>query len=318
MKFVITQQLNPVAMELLEKSGAEVYVANSGDPETYLDELKNADAYIIRIGKCNASVIEQCPNLKVIGRTGVGFDNVDVACATAHGIPVVFTPGANNRSVAEYVLASIFALARNMLEADGELRKGNWQIRDAGKSFELEGKKIGIIGVGAIGRLVAKLCQGVGMQTAGYDSFCPQNVEAAGCELYTDLHALIRDCDIITVHSPLTPDTVDMFSAKEFTLMKKNAILINAARGPIVNAHDLADALNNGIIAGAAVDVYDQEPVSMDSPIFTAKNLICTPHIAAMTNEGSMRMSVQCVEGCLAVCRGEQWAAVVDKTVYSR
>nr|MBQ6241878.1 hydroxyacid dehydrogenase [Lachnospiraceae bacterium] len=316
MKFVLTHPLNPAAMALLEEKGADVFVANSEDPETFMDELQTADVFIIRIGSCRASVIERCPGLKVIGRTGVGFDSVDVAAATAHQIPVVVTPGANNRSVAEYVMAAMFALSRNMLEADAELRKGNWQIRDAGKSFELEGRKIGIVGVGAIGRLVASLCQGIGMKTAGYDALFPQNVVAAGCELYTDLHEMIRDCDVVTVHSPLTPETVDMFTAKEFAMMKKTAVLINAARGPIVNIRDLAEALNNGVIAGAAVDVYDEEPVPMDSPAFTAKNLICTPHIAAMTNEGSVRMSVMCVEGCLAVCRGEQWPYVVDRNVY--
>ena len=168
MKIVLTHPLSQAGMDVLETSGAQLYVANSAQPETYLDQLRDADAFIIRVGLCPAEIIAQCPNLKVIGRTGVGYDNVDVAFATSRGIPVVFTPGANNRSVAEHAVACMFALAKNLPEADAQLRQGNWKIRDAQKAFELQGKKVGIIGVGAIGKIVAELCQALGMDTAGF------------------------------------------------------------------------------------------------------------------------------------------------------
>lgn len=296
----------------------ELYIANSAEPASYLDQLQDADAFIIRVGLCPADIIDRCPNLKVIGRTGVGYDNVDVAHATSLGIPVVFTPGANNRSVAEHAVASMFALAKNIKEADAQLREGNWKIRDAGKAFELNGKKVGIIGVGAIGRIVAELCQAVGMRTAGFShSHNRKKVEDAGCEYYDDLDQLLQDCDIITIHNPLTPETRDMITSRELSMMKKTALLINTSRGPIVNEQDLADALNRGAIAGAAVDVYSTEPAVADNPVFTAKNLICTPHSAALTREATDRMAVQCALGCLAVCRGEHWQNVVDKGVYA-
>ena len=317
MKIVVSHALSDDGMKILRESGAEIFVAGSAEPETFFNELTDADAFIIRLGQCREDLIRRLPNLKVIGRTGVGYDNVDVAYAASCGIPVVFTPGANSRSVAEHAVALMFALAKDLENADPDLRAGNWKVRDAGRAFELFDKKVGIIGTGAIGKIVAELCRGVGMKTAAYShSHNRAKVEAAGCEYYEELDDLLRDCDIITIHNPLTPDTRGMIGARELGLMKKTAILINTSRGPIVNGQALADALNAGVIAGAAVDVFDTEPVSMDDPVLTARNLIATPHLAALTREAKNRMSVRCAEGCLAILRGEQWKDVVDRSVY--
>ena len=317
MKIVVSHALSDDGMKILRESGAEIFVAGSAEPETFFNELTDADAFIIRLGQCREDLIRRLPNLKVIGRTGVGYDNVDVAYAASCGIPVVFTPGANSRSVAEHAVALMFALAKDLENADPDLRAGNWKVRDAGRAFELFDKKVGIIGTGAIGKIVAELCRGVGMKTAAYShSHNRAKVEAAGCEYYDELDDLLRDCDIITIHNPLTPDTRGMIGARELGLMKKTAILINTSRGPIVNGQALADALNAGVIAGAAVDVFDTEPAAADDPVFTARNLIATPHLAALTREAKNRMSVKCAEGCLAVLRGEKWKDVVDKSVY--
>jgi len=318
MKFVLTHALSQAGMDVLKQEGVQLYVAGSAEPEQYLDQLQDADAFIIRVGLCPAKIIDLCPSLKVIGRTGVGYDNVDVAHAAELGIPVVFTPGANNRSVAEHAVASMFTLSKNLMESDAQLRAGNWKIRDADKAFELQGKKVGIIGVGAIGRIVAQLCQAVGMTTMGYShSGNRKKVEAAGCEYCESMEQLLRECDIITIHNPLTPETENMITAKQLAMMKPSALLINTSRGAIVNEKDLADALNRGVIAGAAVDVYSTEPALPDNPVFTAKNLLCTPHLAALTREAKDRMAVQCALGCLAVCRGEEWNDVVDKKAYA-
>ncbi|MEM5781541.1 MAG: NAD(P)-dependent oxidoreductase, partial [Lawsonibacter sp.] len=165
MKFVMTQAVCPEGMELLAGK-AEVYVADNQDPNNYLDQMRDADALIVRIAKCDGSAIEHSPNLKVIGRTGVGYDTVDVEAATARGIPVVLTPGANNRSVAEHAVAMMFALSKNLVEGQNEMCAGNWEIRGAKKAFELEGKTVGVLGLGAIGRETAKICQGCGMKVA--------------------------------------------------------------------------------------------------------------------------------------------------------
>ena len=163
MKFVMTQAVCGEGLSKLEGK-ANYYVANNGDPNEYLDEMKDADALIVRIAKCDKNVIENSPNLKVIGRTGVGYDSVDVEAATKAGIPVVITPGANNRSVAEHAVAMMFSIAKNFSEAETEMKNGNWNIRDAKKAFELLDKKVGFIGLGAIGRETQKICKAIGMK----------------------------------------------------------------------------------------------------------------------------------------------------------
>ena len=317
MKFVMTQAVCPEGMELLEGK-AEIYVADNRDPNNYLDEMQNADALIVRIAKCDGNAIQNSPNLKVIGRTGVGYDSVDVKTATELGIPVVITPGANNHSVAEHAVGMMFAIAKNFVEGQLETAKGNFsQVRGNKKAFELMGKKAGFIGLGAIGQDAEKLCRAIGMKTAGYDPFLTKaQIEEMGCEYYSDYMDLLRNCDVVSVHVPLTEETRGMIGEEQLRSMKKTAILINCARGGIVDEKALADALNQGVIAGAGMDVFEEEPPSPENPLLTAKNILYSPHSAAQTREAVINMAKMCVEGCLAVCRGEQWPYVADKTVY--
>lgn len=316
MKFVMTQAVCPQGMELL-KDLAQVYVADNGDPNNYLDEMRDADALIVRIAKCDGKAIAGSPALKVIGRTGVGYDSVDVAEATKRGIPVVITPGANNRSVAEHAVAMMFALSKNLYEAQTEMLRGNWKIRDAKKAFELEGKTVGVIGLGAIGRETAKICQGCGMKLAGYDPFLSrEKIEALGADYYENYEDLLKVSDIVTVHVPLTEGTRDMISKPQLEMMKDTALLINCSRGGIVNEQDLVEALKNGTIAGAGTDVYCSEPPATDDPLLNCPNLIVSPHSAAQTREAVIKMAQMCVRGCLAVCQGKKWPYVADKSVY--
>ena len=316
MKFVMTQAVCPQGMELL-KDLAKVYVADNGDPNNYLDEMRDADALIVRIAKCDGKAIAGSPALKVIGRTGVGYDSVDVAEATKRGIPVVITPGANNRSVAEHAVAMMFALSKNLYEAQTEMLRGNWKIRDAKKAFELEGKTVGVIGLGAIGRETAKICQGCGMKLAGYDPFLSrEKIEALGADYYENYEDLLKVSDIVTIHVPLTEGTRDMISKPQLEMMKDTALLINCSRGGIVNEQDLVEALKNGTIAGAGTDVYCNEPPAADDPLLNCPNLIVSPHSAAQTREAVIKMAQMCVRGCLAVCQGKKWPYVADKSVY--
>lgn len=316
MKFVMTQAVCPEGMAMLQGK-ADVYVADNGDPNNYLDAMADCDALIVRIAKCDASAIAGSPNLKVIGRTGVGYDSVDVAEATKRGIPVVITPGANNRSVAEHAVAMMFALSKNLVEAQNEMCAGNWKIRDAKKAFEVEGKTVGVIGLGAIGRETAKICQGCGMKIAGYDPFLPQEkIEALGATYYADYEELLKVSDIVTIHVPLTEGTRNMIARPQLELMKKTAIIINCSRGGIINEEDLVQALKAGTIAGAGTDVYCSEPPKTDDPLLNCPNLIVSPHSAAQTREAVIKMAQMCVSGCLAVCRGEKWPYVADKAVY--
>lgn len=316
MKFVMTQAVCPEGMELL-KGIADVYVADNQDPNNYLDEMKDADALIVRIAKCDGHAIENSPNLKVIGRTGVGYDSVDVKTAVANGIPVVITPGANNRSVAEHAVAMMFALSKNLVEAQQEMCAGNWEIRGAKKAFELEGKTVGILGLGAIGRETAKICKGCGMKIAAYDPFMTkEQIEEFGADYYADYEELLKISDVVTIHVPLTEGTKDMIAKKQLEEMKRTALLINCSRGGIVNEADLVEALKNGVIAGAGTDVYCNEPPKTDDPLLHCPNLIVSPHSAAQTREAVIKMAVMCVKGCLAVVDGKKWPYVADKTVY--
>ena len=316
MKFVMTQAVCPEGMKLLD-GVANVYVANDRDPNNYLDQMADADALIVRIATCDGHAIANSPNLKVIGRTGVGYDSVDVAEATKRGIPVVITTGANNRSVAEHAVAMMFALSKNLVEGQVEMCAGNWEIRGAGKAFELEGKTVGVIGLGAIGRETAKICQGCGMKVAGYDPFMSrEKVEALGAEYFEDYRQLLRAADIVTIHVPLTDQTRDMIGREELAMMKSTALLINCSRGGIINEADLVQALKDGVIAGAGTDVYCNEPPKPGDPLLNCPNLVVSPHSAAQTREAVIKMAQMCVNGCLAVCRGEKWPYVADPKVY--
>ena len=316
MKFVMTQAVCPEGMQLLD-GVADIYVADNQDPNNYLDQMQDCDALIVRIAKCDGHAIENSPQLKVIGRTGVGYDTVDVKKATELGIPVVITPGANNRSVAEHAVAMMFALSKNLVEAQNEMCAGNWEIRGAKKAFELEGKTVGVIGMGAIGRETAKICTGCGMKVAGYDPFMSrEKIESLGAEYFADYQELLKESDIVTIHVPLTDQTRDMIAGAQLAMMKKTALIINCSRGGIINEADLVQALKEGVIAGAGTDVYCSEPPKADDPLLHCPNLIVSPHSAAQTREAVIKMAQMCVKGCLAVCRGEKWPYVADRSVY--
>lgn len=317
MKFVMTQAVCPEGMELL-KGRAEIYVANNGDPNNYPEAMADADAIIVRIAKMDRKAIENAPKLKVIGRTGVGYDSVDIQAATERGIPVVITPGANTRSVAEHTVALMFALSKNLVEGHNETLGGSFKtIRDAKKAFELYGKKLGLIGLGAIGRNVASLCRAIGMEVHAFDPYMDKAaVEAQGCIYHASLDSLLPVCDFVSIHVPLVSETRDMLGREQLASMKKTAMLVNCARGGIVQEDALIDALNNGVISGAGVDVFEHEPPTADDPLFTCKNLIVSPHSAAQTREAVVNMAEMCINGCLEILSGERCKHVANPKAY--
>ena len=315
MKFVLSHSIVPEAMALL--ADCDAVVLDSRDMGADPAAIADADAMIARISHVTAQAIAEAPNLKVIGRTGVGYDMVDVAAATARGIPVVLTPGANNRSVAEHTVAMLFALSKNLVEGHNEQMKGNYAIRSKGVAFELLDKTICVLGLGAIGGEVARLCRAIGMRVIGYDPFLPaEKIEAMGCEPAADFRAALPECDFVTVHMPLLDSTRGMIGAAEIASMKPTAMVVNCARGGIIDEAALAAALNEGRLAGAGIDCFEQDPPAVDDALLNAKNVIASPHSAAQTREAVIRMHRMCVEGCLAVCRGEKWPYVADKRVY--
>lgn len=315
MKFILSHPIVDEAMQLLE--GCETQVLNAKEIAEYKNAIADADAIIARIARVSAEAIDASPNLKVIGRTGVGFDMVDVEAATKRGIPVVLTPGANNHSVAEHTVAMLFALSKNLVEGHNEQMKGNYAIRSKGVAFELLDKTIAVLGLGAIGSDVAKLCKAIGMRVIGYDPFMPaEKIEAMGCIPASDFRAVLPECDFVTVHMPLLDSTRGMIGEKEIAAMKPTAMIVNCARGGIIDEKALTAALNEGRLAGAGIDCFEKDPPDADDPLLNAKNVIASPHSAAQTREAIVRMHRMCVEGCLTVLRGEKWPYVADKKVY--
>lgn len=312
-KIVMTQKVNDAGLRLAKD--INFVDANNPDPNNYLDEMQDADGLIVRIAKCDRNVILNSPKLKVIGRTGVGYDSVDVKTATEHGIPVVITPGANSLSVAEHTLAFILSLSKNLVHQDKECRNGNWEVRGSGDYFEVNGKTVGIIGLGAIGKYLSNMCQSLGMKVIWYDPFINDSLSEYG-DKYDDYKELLKNSDFVSIHVPLTEDTENLITINELKLMKKDSFIINASRGGLINEDDLIYALDNDIIKGAALDVFVEEPIDMNNKLVQSDKVILTPHSAAQTKEAVERMAELCVKGCMAIINGEKWPYVADKSVY--
>ncbi|AOT72078.1 hydroxyacid dehydrogenase [Geosporobacter ferrireducens] len=313
---LLSHELYKDGMEILKK-GIDIIIANNSNMRAIIEDLKKADGLILRVGRIDREIMEECPNLKVISRPGVGVDTVDVDAATALGIPVVIAPGANLRSVAEHAIALMYTITKNVVESHEETKNGNFPIRNKYMAIELAEHKMGIIGFGNIGKETAKLCSMNGMEVYIYDPFVKkETAEALGYTYIQNLHDILAICDVISLHMPSTPETKKMFGNKEFHAMKEGIFIVNCARGDIVDEDALYEALANGKVAGAAVDVMEAEPMDPNNKLFTLKNFIATPHMAALTKESASRTSQLTVEGTLAVIRGEKWPHVANKEVY--
>ncbi|SDF70810.1 hydroxyacid dehydrogenase [Sporomusa acidovorans] len=316
-KVVISHRLHDDGMAVLEKANVNVAITNDGNPKAMLPELLDAEGLIIRIGSIDRETMLAAKKLKVIGRPGVGVDNVDVATATELGIPVVIAPGANTRSVAEHAFAFMFAAAKDMVHTDKELRKGNFAIRNSYKAFEIYGKTLGLIGYGNIGSIFAQMSASVGMKVVIYDPFIkPETITGLGYQYETKLNAVLQMADVISLHVPLTSATENLIGEAELKLMKKNAILINCSRGGIIDEPALAKALENDKLHAAATDVFSTEPVTVDEPLFKYDNIIVSPHMAGQTKEAASAVATMAAEGVIAVINGQRWQYVCNPKAY--
>ncbi len=248
--------------------------------------LPSYDAVIIGNDEVTRRVIESSTRLKVVAKHGVGLDNIDLEAATERGVIVTYVPGMNAESVAEFTFALILALSRKLIDAHLSTKSGGWESRRF-IGTELYGKTIGIIGMGAIGSRVARIAKGFNMRILCYTAHPERHREEAGKYNveFVDLETLMRKSDVVTIHCRLTPETEGMIGEKELSLMKETALLINTARGPIVDLEAIYKALKEGRIAGAAFDVYHREPPGADYPLFKLNNVIVAPHIASYTRE---------------------------------
>jgi len=315
-KVVVTHRLDENIMHFLENN-FKVVVGNSGDPDEIYPLIKDANGIIVRIGYLDRKTIMSLDDLEVIGRTGVGVDNIDLEAATERGIPVVVTPGANIRSVAEHTLAFLLSLAKDLKINDMEMHKGNYGIRNQCRAIEIFGKTLGIIGYGNIGRELAKLCSNIGMKILVYDPFISaEAIENDKFQSTEQLDFLLQQSDMISVHVPLTKDTRGMIGQKEFTSMKSNVIIVNCARGNIIEENALIKALENDTIGGVGLDVFSSEPLEENSPILKFDKVITTPHIAGLTGEAFFAMSKMVADGVSTILGKEKWPYVANKEAY--
>jgi len=314
MKILITDKMANEAIELLKDAGHDV-TFDEMDGETLLKEISAYDALMVR-GRTKAvkEVVEAgaSGSLKVIGRAGIGVDNVDIETAAKHGIPVVNAPTGSTASVAELAIGHMLALSRHLSKADVTMKKGEW-IKKQLKGNELGGKTLGLVGCGNIGRLTGKFAQAFGMNVIGYDPFISkEDLKKDEIEKMDELAELMGKADFISLHLPHIPKTHHIVNKQMISKMKPTACIINCARGGTVDEKALYTALKNGKIAGAGLDVYEQEPPK-DSPLLQLDNIMLTPHLGANTKDGLIRAGTVCAEQILKVLDGKEPDFCVNK-----
>ena len=289
-----------------------VTVKDKISAEELLSIISEYDALMVRsASKVTAEVIERADKLKIIGRAGVGVDNIDIAAATKKGIIVINSPGGNTIAATEHTFAMMLSLARNIPVANETTQKGEWN-RKKYVGVELKGKTLGVVGMGRIGSGVAERAIAFGMSVIAYDPYInAERAESLGVKVGT-LDDVVATADFLTVHMPLTPETKGMIGAKELAKMKNTARLINCARGGIIDETALADAVKNGVVAGAAIDVFTSEPLAADNPLLGVPGIILTPHLGASTVEAQIGVSVDVAEGIRAALKGEPVLTAVN------
>ncbi len=297
MKILISDELAPEGVKILEAvKEFKVDCKYNMNAQELKSVIKDYDALIVRSAtKVTSEIIEAAGRLKFIGRAGVGLDNVDLKAATKKGIVAMNTPAGNTTSTAEHTMSMILSLARNIPQANASIKAGKWE-RSKFNGVELYGKTLGVIGFGRIGSTVAKFAKAFGMQILVADPYLSMEVANKRGVDMVELDHLIKNSDYITIHIPKTSETKNMISDKEFAMMKKTVRLVNCARGGIIDEKALVKALEDGRIAGAALDVYDQEPPDFTSPLFKFNNCVFTPHLGASTSEAQVNVAIEIAE----------------------
>ena len=307
MKILVTDKLADEAISLLKEKGFEIKYEEL-DHDGILNEIADYDGMIVRSRtKVTSDIIEKgaSGNLKVIGRAGIGVDNIDVETASKHGIYVVNSPTGSTASVAELAIAHMLSLSRHLVRADNTMKKGEWAKKQL-KGFELFNKTLGLVGSGNIAQHVAKIARGFGMNILVYSPHCTdEKAERMGGKR-VDLEELLKNSDYVSLHIPHTQDTHHLINKEKLLLMKNTAYLINCARGGVVDEKALYEVLSEKRIAGAAIDVFEEEPPSSDNPLLKLDNVVLSPHIGAATKEGQIRAGVICAEQVIKVLNGEE------------
>ncbi len=298
---------------LLER-GYTLKPGTGNTKESMMRDLKGCDGVIVRISPCSADVLAAADSLKVIGKHGIGVDNIDVPYCTAHGIQVTFTPLANAESVAEQAVFLMFACAKNAtLMFKRFTLEGDFDMRNKVQSIEILGKTMGILGTGRIGQALARRCVGLGMTVLGYDPYMTQEQVGPNIKLCKNRDEVFQQADFISLHLPCTPETANSIGSRDFGLMRKTAVFINASRGGVVIEADLIKALQEGVIAGAGIDVFEKEPPSLSNPLMTMDNVVTSPHYGGGSTESMGRMSLHAAMSVDEVLSGKPVSWPVNK-----
>ena len=324
-KVLLTESISVQGIDLLKKR-AEVRIAPSPRLKDLLPLIADADALLIRSSQAGEELMKGGVKLKVIGRHGIGLDNIDLDAATRLGIRVVNTPVANTNAVAEHSLWAIMHCARNFNKAEKAFRRGDFCAPGSLPGLaqklgyttrEIKNKVLGLVGMGRIAtRLAHMAVVGMGMRVKSYDPLVADDAfAAAGVERVGDLDSLMTGADFVSIHVPYLKETHHLIGARELALMKPGACLINAARGGVVDEQALYQALKDGKLAGAALDVYEKEPPNPDLPFFGLENVVLTPHIAATTDLALINMAIDSAEGILDVLEGRMPKYLVNAEV---
>ncbi|MGH2816922.1 MAG: phosphoglycerate dehydrogenase [Actinomycetota bacterium] len=304
MKVLISENLSGAGIERLREH-LEVDVRTDLSPEELEEVIGDYDALVVRSAtRVDAALLERAENLKVIGRAGVGLDNVDVDAATKQGVLVVNAPQSNVLSAAEHTMALLLAQARNVPQAHNALVGGAWE-RERWQGVELHGKTLGIVGLGRVGALVAQRASAFGMRIVAFDPYiAPARAAQMGVELVESMEEICERADFITIHLPKTPETVGIIGERELALVRPGARIVNTARGGLIAEDALLQALQDGRVAGASIDVFEDEPVT-EHPLFGLPNVVVTPHLGASTAEAQDKVGLAIAEQLLLALRGD-------------
>src|SRR5918996_1925091 len=304
MKVLISEEVSGAGIERLREH-LDVDVRTDLTPEELADVIGDYDALVVRSGtRVDSDLLERAENLKVVGRAGIGLDNVDVDAATRQGILVVNAPQSNVISAAEHTLALMLAVARNVPGAHERLTSGEWD-RERWQGVELYGKTLGIVGLGRVGTLVAQRASAFGMRIVAYDPYvAPARAGQMGVALVESIVKVCERADFLTIHLTKTPETVGIIGERELARMRPGSRIINTARGGLIDEDALVKALQDGRVAGAGIDVFDEEPVTTH-PLFGLPNVVVTPHLGASTAEAQDKAGLAIAEQVLLALRGE-------------
>ncbi len=316
--FADRQWLSKETMEIqrraFESSGMEITFHDYTSPQEILRNNRDADALMVVAVPVSGDLIREMPNLKFIGRCGIGYDSVDLQAATQRGIAVCNVPDYCAHEVASHSLTLALALHRQLFPFTARAKAGGYGQGDAYPVERIKGQVFGLLGYGRIARELAAMARGIGMQVAVYDPYVKE-ISDVDTTLYGDINEVLDRADVLSVHTPLTPETRHMLAAPQFKRMKNTAVLINTSRGPVIHTEDMIEALKKGEIAGAGLDVCEGEPLGTDHPLLQMENIIFTPHVAMYSEEAMADLHHKLTKQALDVLQGRYTENIVNPEV---